>query len=245
MKQTRLIMGMPITVEVVDGNVTDTALQAVFDYFTEIDNRYSTYKPASEISRVNEGLPRAAWSAEMKHVLDLCAETKRKTHGYFDISSAGKLDPSGLVKGWAINNAADLLCERGSHNFYIEAGGDVQTAGQNAAGEPWRIGIRNPFRTSEIIKVVALSGSAIATSGTYIRGEHIYNPRDNYNPATEISSLSVIGPNIYDADRFATAAFAMGEAGIRFIESQPQLEGYMIDTKGVATMTSNFERYVA
>lgn len=242
MKQTRLIMGMPITVEVVDGAKEDD-LAAVFAYFTEVDGRYSTYKTGSEISRINRGLPRERWSAEMKHVVKLCEETKQQTDGYFDIAHIGKLDPSGLVKGWSIQNAAGILRRHGFKNFYIEAGGDIQTAGQSADTQPWRVGIRSPFNVDEIVKTIQLSGSAIATSGTYVRGEHIYNPHDGYKPANAIASLSVIGPNIYDADRFATAAFAMGGQGIRFIESLRDLEGYMIDTKGLATMTSGFERY--
>ena len=58
----------------------------------------------------------------------------------------------------------------------------------------------------------------------------------------EIASITVVGPDIYDADRFATAAFAMGRDGIAFIESRPGLEGYAIDRDGVATMTSGFNR---
>ncbi|HVS58532.1 MAG TPA: FAD:protein FMN transferase, partial [Candidatus Saccharimonadales bacterium] len=85
MKDTKLIMGMPITVEVVD-TASEAPLIAAFDYFTQVDKRYSTYKPSSEISRINRGLPKEKWSDEMKHVLELCEQTKRQTHGYFDIS---------------------------------------------------------------------------------------------------------------------------------------------------------------
>ncbi len=244
MKQTRLIMGMPITVEVV-GDASTHDFKAVFNYFRAVDHRYSTYKPASEISRINTGQLGAAWSDEMAHVLELCEETKRDTNGYFDIRRGNTLDPSGLVKGWSISNAAVLLRKRGHRSFYIEAGGDIQTEGKNEDGEPWRVGIRNPFQIDEVVKIIQLSGSAVATSGTYIRGEHIYNPHDGYKPATAIASLSVVGPSIYDADRFATAAFAMGRQGIHFIESLPDLEGYMIDTEGMATMTSYFDRYIA
>ena len=59
----------------------------------------------------------------------------------------------------------------------------------------------------------------------------------------EIVSISVIGQNIYEADRFATAAFAMQKEGINFIERLDGLEAYMIDNKGIATMTSGFEKY--
>jgi thiamine biosynthesis lipoprotein len=244
-KQTRIIMGMPITVEVAD-QVSDQSIERVFSYFTQIDERFSTYKPDSEISQVNAGLPQAEWSPDMRHVLDLCEQTRTQTRGYFNISHNGKLDPSGLVKGWAIHNAAKLLQEQGLRNFYIEAGGDIQVHGRDGREQPWDIGIRNPFNAREIVKVVQIDGEgAVATSGTYVRGEHIYNPLGNSDEATRVKSLSVVGPNIYEADRFATAAFAMDEAGIGFIEELPGFEGYMIDEQRIATYTSGFGKYVA
>ena len=94
------------------------------------------------------------------------------------------------------------------------------------------------------MKVVELHNQGIATSGTYIRGQHIYNPFKKEDLITDIVSLTVIGPNVYEADRFATAAFAMGKEGINFIEQLPGLEGYIIDKNGVATMTSKFNDYV-
>ena len=129
-------------------------------------------------------------------------------------------------------------------DFYIEAGGDIQVEGLNDKGEPWEVGIRSPFNINEVIKVVRLSGMGIATSGAYIRGEHIYNPKQNNQPPRKIKSMTVIGPNIYDADRFATAAYAMGESGISFIAGLPGFEGYMVDEKGLATYTGGFEAYV-
>ena len=243
MKQTKLLMGMPITVEVVAARAKDD-IAAVFAYFKSVDEKYSTYKVTSEISQINDGLPKREWSREMTTVLDLCQQTKQLTNGYFDISHDGKLDPSGLVKGWAINNAANLLRDKGVQNFYIEAGGDIQVEGNNAAHQPWAVGIRNPFNTEEVIKVVGLTSQGIATSGTYIRGQHIYNPLQPGQAPSSVKSLTVIGPNIYEADRFATAAFAMGLAGIAFIESTPGLEGYMVDAHKMATYTSGFERYV-
>ena len=131
----------------------------------------------------------------------------------------------------------------GFRHFYVDAGGDIQVSG-NKEGRPWRVGIRNPFNRSEHVKVLALTNRGIATSGTAIRGQHIYDP---YNPNTmllEVVSITVIGPNIYEADRFATAAFAMGKKGIQFIEKLAGFEGYMIDAHARATFTSGFERYV-
>jgi thiamine biosynthesis lipoprotein len=243
MKQTELSMGMPITVEIVDSS--DSKLLAdAFSFFRNVDNRYSTYKAESEISLVNNGLPKAKWSVEMCHVLDLCEQTKQQTNGYFDIAHNGSLDPSGLVKGWAIWEAAKNIRKRGSSNFYIEAGGDIQTSGNNAEGKPWIIGIRNPFNLDEIIKVLQVKNKGVATSGTYIRGQHIYDPNKPDEPLTEVQSLTVVGKNIYEADRFATAAFAMGKGGITFIEQTEGLEGYLVDDAGIATLTTGFQEYI-
>lgn len=243
MKETRIIMGMPVVVEIIDDTVSQKALDEVFNYFTLIDERFSTYKTTSEITLWNEGkIIDAQLSDDTKKVLELSLETKEQTDGFFDIFFNGKCDPSGLVKGFAIHNAADILRKNGFKNFYVEIGGDIEVEGRNDKNEKWSIGIRNPFNREEIIKVVYLSGCGIATSGTSIRGSHIYNPKMK-KPAEEIVSLTVIGPNIYEADRFATAAFAMGEKGIEFIEGLPGFEGYMISHEGLATYTSGFKEY--
>lgn len=176
-------------------------------------------------------------------ILALCEATRLETRGYFDIRHDDQLDPSGLVKGWAILEAAEMLRARGRRDFFIDAGGDIQVAGLKA-GHPWRVGIRNPFKRHEHVKVLALSDRGVATSGTAIRGQHIYNPFHPQRPIEDIVSLTVIGPNVYEADRFATAAFAMGRPGIRFIEDLPGFEGYLIDAQARATYTSGFERYV-
>ncbi len=244
MKQTRLLMGMPITVEVVDAVAVDTDIDEVFAYFAYVDEKFSTYKDTSEISLINQRrLALEQASPDMQLIFALAEQTRQETDGYFDIAYDGKYDPSGIVKGWAIHNAAALLRDKGFRNFYVEAGGDIQADGHNAHGQPWRIGIRNPFVFEQIVKVLSISDLGVATSGTYIRGQHIYDPRRRAQLVTDVVSLTVIGPNIYEADRFATAAFAMGRAGIHFIEQLDGLEGYLIDKTDEATLTSGFERF--
>lgn len=238
---------MPIMVEIVDLNSSQEDIDKVFDYFEYVDGKFSTYKEESEISLINKGkINISEYSEDMKKVFTLSEETKQLTGGYFDIKTPrGLYDPSGLVKGWAIHNAAQILLGLGFKNFYINAGGDIQTAGFNSQNQSWKIGIRDPLKKEEIIiKIIAVSGQGVATSGTYIRGQHIYNPHQLDKPINEIVSLTVIGPNIYEADRFATAAFAMGRQGINFIEGLDGFEGYVIDNNGQATMTSNFKKYV-
>lgn len=237
---------MPIFVEISDAEAAPELFDEVFSYFTYVDDKFSTYKDSSEISAINRGeIANDERSEDMKLVFALSEETKKLTNGYFDIvAQNGTYDPSGLVKGWAILNASRLLKNHGIKNFYIEAGGDIQTSGHNANGLPWHIGIQNPFANKkEIVKVVHLKNNGIATSGTYRRGQHIYNPMKKNSTIDDVISMTVVGPDIYEADRFATAAFAMGQKGIEFIERLVGFEGYQIDRNGIATMTSGFNQY--
>ena len=246
MPQTRIIMGMPITVEIV-GTESDALHREVFDYFTGVDRRFSPYREDSELSRLNAGeLALSAASPEMHEVLALAETTRRETDGYFDARLPdGTIDPSGIVKGWAILNAARLIAASGARDFFVDAGGDIQASGRNANGEAWSVGIRSPFNPQEIVKVVYPNGAGVATSGTYVRGQHIYNPHARGEAVADVVSLTVIGPDVLAADRFATAAFAMGKAGIGFIERLEGLEGYLIGADHIATMTSGFARYTA
>ncbi len=255
MREARSIMGMPVILEIVDAAPADR-YEKIFTFFRRVDERFSTYKDTSEISAINRGeILEGNYSREMREMFALAEETKKDTNGYFNIHTPdGSIDPSGIVKGWAINTAADLLHADGYENFYLEIAGDIQTSGRTSEGEEWSIGIRNPMVNEEIVKVIYPQGKGIATSGTYIRGNHIYNPHapgqqpevgeqkaGDESPA--YVSLTVIGPNVYEADRFATAAFAMGEKGLYFLENLPGFEAYAIKAEGIAQMTSGFELY--
>jgi thiamine biosynthesis lipoprotein len=245
MKDTRIIMGMHITVEIVDSPVNSEIFEEIFSYFSAVDKQFSTYKNDSEIMRINRGeISKDNYSLEMREIFLLAEKTKQETFGYFDIKKPdGTFDPSGVVKGWAIKNAAEILLKKDYKNFYIDAGGDVQSCGLNQESKEWIIGIRSPFNVKDIVKVVYVKGQGVATSGSYIRGQHIYNPHMPEKKLLDVVSLTVIGSDILEADRFATAAFAMGKEGINFIEQLPGFEGYAIDSMGIATFTSNFELY--
>ena len=266
LEETEIIMGLPITVVMVDrfggerGHGTGYAgaglatgetkermhrdAVRVFDYLREVDEQFSPYKETSEVSRINRNeIEPSEYSDEMRSVLDLAEDTKQLTHGFFDVWFEGHFDPSGIVKGLALHNAGKILEELGYENFCVDGGGDIEVKGRNAGGRKWRIGIRNPLSPDGIIKALVLEDRGIATSGLYIRGEHIYNPVAG-GTATEICSMSVVGPNLYEADRNATAAFAMGKAGLELVASLPDFDGYMVEDNGIATYTDGFLRYV-
>jgi FAD:protein FMN transferase len=246
MKKLRLIMGMPITIEITDKLVTPSDIDAIFHYFSQIDEKFSTYKKNSEISQLNSGkITYAQLSHDVKHIFEIAEETKIRTHGYFNICQPnGFIDPSGIVKGWAIYNASKKIDNMGFSNYYVDAGGDIQVKGVNSKNIPWRIGIRNPFNRHQHIKIISIGNKGVATSGTSIRGQHIYDPYTPKSPIDDIVSITVIGPNVYEADRFATAAFAMKKKGIEFIASLQGYEAYSINNKGIATFTPGFKTYV-
>lgn len=236
-------MGMPVTVAIEGEGTAPEALGPAFSYFEQVDRQFSTYRPDSEISALNaRRIGLGAISAAMREVLEIAEDTRRQTDGYFNVRRPdGSLDPSGIVKGWAVRNAAALMRGAGHRNFYVDAGGDIQAEGVNDDGEAWRTGIRNPFAEDEIIQAVRLSGRGIATSGSYARGRHIYNPKRPDDALDEIVSLTVIGGDVLEADRFATAACAMGPGGIYLIEAVEGLEGMMVDAQGMSTRTTGFE----
>ncbi len=244
MKKQAIVMGMPSTISIVDNDKkTAEIIQKVFNYFTYIDSIFSTYKPESEITKINnKQLPISEASPIVKKVFALCEQTKQETNGYFNINHKGFIDPSGIVKGYAIHQGAEILRKNGYKDFCVEIAGDIEVSGTNN-GNPWRIGIENPFNRKEIIKIIALINKGIATSGNYIRGKHIYNPVTKKG-TDEVISISVIGPNAYEADRFATAAFAIGIKGIEFIEKLKDFEAYMVTKNKQAYYTEGFEKFV-
>jgi thiamine biosynthesis lipoprotein len=244
-RETRLMMGMPITVDI-PGPEHEEMIEIVFAGFAEVDARFSPYRENSEVSAINAGrLTAEAAGPQMAEVLAIARRMRQVSGGYFDILRPdGRLDPSGVVKGWAILQAARRIAAAGIADFYVDAGGDIQSDGVDEAGEAWVIGIRNPFSEEEIVKAVVPKGRGVATSGSYVRGDHIYDPHDPGRTISGIVSLTVIGPDVLEADLFATAAFAMGRRGIHFIEAMPQLEGYAIHPDGTALQTSGFREFV-
>ena len=195
----------------------------VFGWLRLVDERFSTYRPGSEVCRLDRGELRVEdCAADVRWVLDRCARLWRETDGYFDAYATGRLDPSGYVKGWAVQVASDRLLGAGLADHCVNAGGDIRVRGHPEPGQPWRIGIRHPWQPTAVCWVVAGTDLAIATSGTYERGTHVYDPHTG-RPATALRSVTVVGSDLGTADAYATAALAMGTAGLDWLA---RLDGY-------------------
>jgi len=166
MHRVEHVMGMPTVVAVRDCD-DESVVDDAFDWFRHVDATFSTYKPESEISRIRSGeLDAGDASDEVQSVLALCEELREETGGYFDAwrCSPDGLDPSGVVKGWAVDGAAVILDRTGLRDYAVNAGGDIRMRGR------WQVGIQHPTKPAAVAKVVDASDLAIATSGAYAAG---------------------------------------------------------------------------
>jgi thiamine biosynthesis lipoprotein len=202
------VMGMPVLVEIREGAVGPAALDRVFGWLRWVDRTFSPYQADSEVRRLDRGeLALRDAHPVVREVLGRCERLHTATGGYFDARAGGRLDPSGLVKGWSVDRAGDLLRAAGARSFCINAGGDVLVR-----GGPWRVGVQHPHRRDRVAAVLSLSDAAVATSGAYERGQHIVDPLTG-RPPTGALAVTVLGRDLGSVDAYATAAFAMGERG--------------------------------
>jgi thiamine biosynthesis lipoprotein len=241
------VMGTVFSFDVRDGGSERVreAVAAAVRRLHRIDALFSTYREESEISRLDRGeLTLDACTPEVARVLDACAAAERETGGWFSSRPAGRLDPSGYVKGWAVEEASRILREAGSLRHSVSGGGDVQTAGGPAGDRPWRIGVAHPLRRDLLAAVVAGRDVAVATSGTAERGAHIVDPRSG-RPATALASLTVVGSSLARADVWATAGFAMGPDCVEVLEGTDGLEALAVLPDGSFRWTPGFLQYAA
>lgn len=227
MRRVEQIMGLPISIDI--PNCDDRLVfDAVFDRLRQIDERFSTYKPESEVSRFASGkIAETDLSQELKDVIKACKQAEKKTDGYFSAWAAGAFDSSGYVKGWAIAEAGEVIEKNGYKTYCIGAGGDILA--RSNSDKVWNIGIQDPRNKSKILNMLSISNGVVCTSGNYERDAHIINPKTK-KPATELLSVTVTGPDIIWADIFATAIFAMGDKkGRQFIKTQPGYKALFID----------------
>jgi thiamine biosynthesis lipoprotein len=231
-------MGMPVSIEVLD-DVAPAAVDDVFAWLRQVEATFSTYRDDSQVTRLDRGeLELEDAEADVREVLSACEAYGAATGGFFDMRASGRLDPSGLVKGWAVDRAGAILERAGARRFCLNAGGDVLVRGC----EPWRIGIQHPRLRDRLAGVVALSDGAVATSGGYERGAHVLDPHTGRAPSGTLS-VTVVGEELGAADAFATAALAMGAGGPLWTSSLSGFEAMTILDDGRVLTTPGFLAY--
>jgi FAD:protein FMN transferase len=236
----------------------DGSLDAAVRWLHWVDRVFSPFRPDSDVALLADAEVTVDGCApEVAEVIEACAFVRELSGGYFTASPAGRFDPSGYVKGWAVERAADILSAAGSVSHLVNGGGDMQCVGGRpvpapggtlaltTAQAPWRVGIADPFRPGGLALVVEASDCAVATSGTAERGTHIVDPHAG-RPAAGLASLTVVGPSLALADACATAAFAMGPDRARaWTESLHGYEAYAITESGQTWQTAGFAARIA
>jgi thiamine biosynthesis lipoprotein len=218
------VMGTVVSIDVREPFVPADALDAAVAWFHDVDRRFSPYKPDSEVSRLVRGeLALEDAAPDVRAMVTLADAVRDRTGGAFDARRHrpdGAPDPTGVVKGWSVDEAVALLRLAGARNLQVNAGGDLLAIGEATPGEPWRIGIRHPDDPGRVAAVLRIRDLAVATSGLYERGAHIVDPRTGGVPAG-LRSMTVVGPTLALADAYATATFVMAEEGAAWVARQP------------------------
>jgi thiamine biosynthesis lipoprotein len=233
-------MGMPVSVhlrgEGARGDLADARVQAAYDELRAIEVLFSPYRRDSEVSRIDRGeLPLEQAHPLVGEVTELCRAAAALTDGAFDAwrPEAGGLrfDPTGLVKGWAVQRAAEHLAAGLQCDVTVNAGGDIAVRPGRRA-KPWRIGIEDPRDPSQVLAVLPLTAGGVATSGTAHRGRHLVDPRTG-RAVDDVLSVTVVGPSLLWADVLATAAFVLGRDGLGFVEDVAGYEALVVDRSGL------------
>jgi len=207
----------------------DAAVEGVKQFVYGVDEDFSTYKDGSFVSRLRRGeISIDDCPADVQEVWGLCAIARELTDGAFDPwAVAGGFDPSGYVKGWAADRVAQILMEAGCEHIQVNAAGDLTLRGginEKGVVGPWKIGVVNPDNRQEVLRIFEINDGAIATSGTYERGAHIFDPATG-TIAIGAKSATVLGPDGGLTDALATALMVSGEDGAIWF-SQPELAEY-------------------
>jgi thiamine biosynthesis lipoprotein len=239
------VMGTTVTIDVRAPFVAHEALDAAAAWFHDVDRRFSPFRADSQVTRVGTGeLAFEDADPEVRAMFTLADLVRDRTAGYFDprgFRQDGRRDPTGVVKGWAVDEAVALLRVAGARNAQVIAGGDLVAIGEPEPGRPWRIGVRHPDLADDTAAILAVRDLAVATSGLYERGGHIVDPHTGA-PPTGLRSLTVVGPTLAFADAYATAGFAMGEPGIAWVGREPGFGALGITAAGRVTWTDLVDR---
>jgi thiamine biosynthesis lipoprotein len=237
-------MGTVFSIDVRTPGADAAVIEEVVTWLHRVDRIFSTYRDTSDISRLGRGdIDIDDCAPEVREVLARCAELRDETDGYFDCRSDGVLDPSGYVKGWAIQRASGLLTAAGAGDHCVNGGGDVQCAGSAGPDRSWQVGIAHPLRPGTTIATVAGSDLAVATSGTAERGRHIIDPHSGERPDRFVG-ITVVGRRISDVDAYATAAFAMGDGAAAWLTAKG-FSALLVRRDGTVVRTAAAARPVA
>ncbi len=240
-RDTMPVMGTVFSFALCDpGGRWPAARQRYVSWLRRVDAMFSTFRPNSYICRMaHHEVDLADAPHELREVHDLCRGIEQDTLGYFAPYRHGHFDPTGVVKGWAVERVSRMLTADGFARHLVNGAGDIQLACGPNPGEIWRVGVAHPLRPTALVAVVSGENMAIATSGNAEQGAHIIDPHTEA-PANSLASVTLTGPSVSLLDGYATAAFAMGRHALHWIKERPDLEACLVAHDGVAMYTAGF-----
>ncbi|SPL92172.1 Thiamin biosynthesis lipoprotein ApbE [[Actinomadura] parvosata subsp. kistnae] len=221
--RVEMVMGKPVSVDIrtaLPARELTPLLDDAFAWLRWVDDTFDPARQHSQISRLNRG-GTIEQVPELIEVLHRCDELRKATGGWYEPRIGGVIDPSGYIKGWALERLSRALSNAGAGDHRITAGNDIRVRGSSAPGRPWRIDVRDP-RAGTVRKIVFAHDLGVATSG----GSSVVDPHTG-QIADGLGSVTVIGPDLGVADAYATAIYAMGPArGRRFATDLARLGPY-------------------
>jgi thiamine biosynthesis lipoprotein len=240
-RRVEQVMGLPVSLALrgrhASGERAEDAWQECLRVLREVDRVFSTWREDSHVSRLGRGeITLADCPAEVHEVLALGERARVESAGAFDVRRPGRdgrvtLDPSGVVKGWAVERAARVFDGLPATDFCLSAGGDMVCRTHSPDAPPWRIGIEDPHDPTRLVATVPVRNGAVATSGLVHRGAHIVDARTGSTPAA-VASVTVVGPDLVWADIDATAAFALGGEALAWLRGRAGRRGLVVWSDG-------------
>ena len=236
-------MNMPFTIAFVrdsfDEILIDALNQIVYEidkYLQNVEEKFSPFLSESLVSRhtdLGEELQDDFFDIEYQEVYSRSIIAKKETQGLFDPFFNGKYNPTGFVKGWAIENAFMKYIKPLIDNNIIEAGaingaGDIQVGTRLDSNFSWEIGIENPEDKGKIIAKYSIKNGAVATSGLSKKGQHIKSDNDINHV-----QVTVVGTYLSDVDVLATAGVVSDEKIWSEIVESKLLTGILLTKEGI------------
>jgi FAD:protein FMN transferase len=216
------------------------AIKAACAMLQDADAVFSTWDPGSPLSLLRRGTPPTTLPAVMAEVEAACQQAREWSGGWFDPwAMPGGYDPTGLVKGWAVEQALRTLDQAGIPAALVNGGGDLAAFGRPGPGRCWRAGIRHPWRATGLAAVIEVHG-AVATSASYERGAHLVDPLTG-QPGCRAASATVTGPSLAQADALATGLAVGGDAALDVISGLAGYQAYLIRPDGSESWTPGME----
>lgn len=231
------------------------AVVAVREVLQAAERRFSRYLPDSELERYRRGEPAAAQlSADMESVLADCTALHASTGGLFrPWDASGAVDPTGYVKGWAMQRAMAAAIATGMQDLCLNVGGDVCTIGTAAPDRAWRVAVRGTRSPTQVAAVLTAAPTgapfAVATSGTYERGQHIWTHEGLPTAGPAGASVTVVGSDAGVVDAWATAAWVRLRndgvaAATALVESAVGIAGLVVCDAGCSHATAGLSPYL-